>query len=195
MVYMSRSATCDTIGSVLLSRLGAWGLTAERSSHVGRGLRTNPYVAAWLEESTLKQSRNRPVQPGMCHVQVFMGGEDGGQSQVVLTLLSHFTKQVTEAWKALLFAIICFILFIFTLCLIYTFPPVSGVGNYCCLSPEWVLLNAAEYGEWINIFKEIEMFHFPLFANTRLPFLLIKNLAINILGLNAFELNMFDSNR
>lgn len=30
------------------------------------------------------------VQPGMCHVQGFMGGEDGGLLQVVLTLFIPF---------------------------------------------------------------------------------------------------------
>lgn len=36
----------------------------------GKRTQDNPYVPAWLEESTLRQSRNRGVfvQPGMCRV-------------------------------------------------------------------------------------------------------------------------------
>lgn len=79
------------------------------------------------------------MQPGMCHVQGFKDGEDRGWLQVILTLLSPFLKQVTDAWKAWLFAIISFILTLF-LSSVPFYLSVSGVGN-CIFTLEPVLLH------------------------------------------------------
>lgn len=140
---MSRSATRGPIGSVLLSRLKAWGLsTADGSSHVGRGLRTTPmYLHGW------KKARwNRAEIEEFCAAwNVSCSGVHGWWGW--RTVASHtdpsiplFTKQVTEAWKAWLFAIISFIWFLFTF---YSYL-CMGVGNQCsfqpsCSFPPWFL--------------------------------------------------------
>ncbi len=148
MVYMSRSATCGTIGSVLLSRLRAWGLSpAEGSSHVGGGLRTTPmYLHGWR-----KARWNRAEIEEFCaawNVPCSGGGEDGGLLQVVLTLLSpfFFYKAIYRSMEGMaichhLFYFICFYSFF-----LFYFS-VSGVGNYCSLSPETVFLNNVHWGE------------------------------------------------
>lgn len=136
---MPRSATCGTIGSVLLSRLRAWGVrTAEGSSHVGRGLRTTPmYLHGWRKARWDRAE----IEEFLCSLECavfrgFTGGDDGGVLQVILTLLSlfSFTKQVTEAWKAWPFAIISFILFLYIIffsCILFWFLCIRGRQLSC----------------------------------------------------------------